>query len=263
MQLTGDVFLMEDSALLRQERIEYAVKQCGRSRKVMDAMSPWELVESCLPACAAVRLREYDRLRTSCSGPEGAFLADVEHWPDQCMGSGGPLFPAQLKHGTVVSWCHERVATGMEHLAAQVYHVFDVVGPKTPLHRFLSKLNNSQLKQLSGNGWSLAVCSWMLYVWSHTVRRPVEKVKPTLSSLPVNRLDSWENPEEYEMPPEDTSDQASPGAKSASPASQLADETDCDSDVQTLPAQDSEVNLGFSEEEIFALSVQLAAEPCE
>ena len=173
MELTGDVFFLEHNETQRQRSIDKAVSQRGRNRLALQSLNSWDLLQSCLAPGAATRLRDYDGLRACRADPEGAFLADVEHWPGQCLGSGGPLFPCQLKHGTVVSWQHQRAATGMEHLAAQGYHVFDIVGPKTPLHNILSTLDDCKLKQLSGNGWSLpAVCAWMLYVWSHTIKRP-------------------------------------------------------------------------------------------
>ncbi|CAE7319270.1 unnamed protein product [Symbiodinium sp. CCMP2456] len=173
MELSGNIFFLEDDETQRRCNIDKAVCQRGRNRLVLQSLNRWDLLQSCLAPGAATRLREYDEKRANRVDPEGAFLADVEHWPGQCLGSGGPLFPCQLKHGTVVSWQHQRAATGMEHLAAQGYHVFDVVGPKTPLYSLLSTLDDCKLKQLSGNGWSLpAVCAWMLYVWSNTCKRP-------------------------------------------------------------------------------------------
>ena len=116
---------------------------------------------------------------------QGSFLRDVEQWPGQKCGFGGPLFPCQLTHGTVVSFGMQREALAMEHLFVQGWHVYPTgTDFMTPLLPCLLGLKPNQIKHLSGNGWCLpAVASWMVYVWSNTVRRQVVKVPSEITTL--------------------------------------------------------------------------------
>ena len=97
----------------------------------------------------------------------------------------------------MVSWRHARKATGLEHLAAQGYHVFRRTGTTSDLSGLLRTLDDVQLKQLSGNGWCLpAMCAWYLYVLSDVTRRRIEHVQPSLS-VSLQEQASWE-----EFPPD-------------------------------------------------------------
>ena len=51
-----DMFFLEDGALMRRHIIEHAVKKRGKNRLAAQGMSEWELLKSCLPPGAIVRL---------------------------------------------------------------------------------------------------------------------------------------------------------------------------------------------------------------
>ena len=132
-----------------------------------------EILRASLPAGAGVRLDAHLERQAELEGIGGAYLFDVQHWPGVKMTPGGPLFPCQLTHGDVVSASKLRTASGMEHLFAQGFHVFETgTGYVSPLLPFFRTLSESQLKRASGNGWSLpAVAAWIVYVWANTIKR--------------------------------------------------------------------------------------------
>jgi hypothetical protein len=121
------------------------------------------------------RMQAYDKIRPLHKGPDGAFLADLDHWPDAPGGACGPMFPS---HGTVLSWQHERVFLGSEHLTANGWNLFpsSASAAVTPAIDILMGLSDKQQKKLSGNGMHLpSLCAWKLYVLGNIVR--VESAK--------------------------------------------------------------------------------------
>jgi hypothetical protein len=127
---------------------------------------------------AYARMQAYDKIRPLHEGPDGAFLADLDHWPDAPGGARGPMFPCQLTHGTVMSWKHHRVFLGSEHLAANGWNLFpsSASAPVSPASDILMGLSDTKQKKLSGNGMRLpSLCAWKLYVLANTVR--VESAK--------------------------------------------------------------------------------------
>ena len=66
------------------------------------------------------------------------------------------------------------MATGLEGMVANGWHLFETEDHpfRSALSPFLSKLSESALKELSGNGMSLPpLCAWVLYVAIHTRRK--------------------------------------------------------------------------------------------
>ena len=140
----------------------------------------------------------YDWLQPTNKGADGAFLADLDHWPDSRGGSCGPLFPCQLTHGTVKSWVGQRVFLGTEHLAAQGWHLFPrtSASPVSPLREILRALSDSEQKQLSGNGMHLpTLLAWKLYVFGNTVRVESVKILEELNLLSKGNSERYENEE--------------------------------------------------------------------
>ena len=127
---------------------------------------------------AYAHMQAYEKIRPLNEGPDGAFLADLDHWPDAPGGACGPMFPCQLTHGTVLSWKHQRVFLGSEHLTANGWNLFpsSASAPVSPAIDILMGLSDTQQKKLSGNGMHLpSLCAWKLYVLANIVR--VESAK--------------------------------------------------------------------------------------
>jgi hypothetical protein len=101
---------------------------------------------------AYARMQAYDKIRPLHEGPDGAFLADLDHWPDAPGGACGPMFPCQLTHGTVLSWKHQRLFLGSE-ATANGWNLFpssetSASAPVTPAIDILMGLSDPQQKKL-------------------------------------------------------------------------------------------------------------------
>ena len=169
----------------------------------------------------------YTGLRSEYEGVGGAYLADVHQWPGAKTGYGGPFFPVQLTHGDVVSWSKSRVATGMEHLCAQGYHVLPTrSGFMSPLAEYMQSLPEAVVKELSGNGWCLPVlAAWSLYVWAHCIRLPLASPSADLAPALLESLggdfdlgsegreQKQDSEHSDEEPEEDPEEEHSEGAK--------------------------------------------------
>eukprot|EP00972_Heterocapsa_arctica_P106672 15711968-Heterocapsa_arctica.AAC.1 len=152
MELTGDIFFLEEAGAAHDYMVALVQKR-GIHSTVASKLEPWDRLRAAVPAGAGVRLDAYSKLREERQGVGGCFIADVQQWPGVRYGSGGPIWPCMLTHGCLVSWHHQRVATGMEHMAAQGLHVFDTsTGFRSPLCPVLEKMTCAHLKKLSGNG---------------------------------------------------------------------------------------------------------------
>ena len=195
MELSGHVFFRAETPDIVQD-LQKRLRDRGNHSPVADVASASEdgggfildpsTLECFLPPGATQRFWSYDNGRAANEGVGGAFLADVEHWPGQRRGLGGPLFPCQLTHGTVVDWESMRPATPMESLSAQGFHVLgDLSLFKSPLANFLRTLSRSKLLHLVGNGINLpAFAAWILYVWSNSARMlPPQLQKPMSFSI--------------------------------------------------------------------------------
>ena len=110
------------------------------------------------------------------------FLFDADQNPPKVGGrcSGGPLWPSQLTHGTILcfkqtgssrSW---RLALPEEHLQAMGFNMLSADADVSPIKLALSNLNVSQvdMQRMSGNSMYVKTqAAWMWYFLGHIVPR--------------------------------------------------------------------------------------------
>jgi hypothetical protein len=181
-QLTGDIlFCAPDED--RWAHYQHLAKVQGNfvNVSVLKELSTQELLACILPPGQSKIYEEYMELKSEYSSLGGAFVADLDHHPNTAS-SQGPDWPCQLTHGTVVAFGNTeaekpRIATPLEHLSAQGFHLFEGATtldfPATKLASVLSSLSGQAAKKMAGNGMHLAiVCSWMFFVLSNVQRVP-------------------------------------------------------------------------------------------
>ena len=183
METTGDIFFAADNLEVRSEfsRMLQLRGHYNAAAELPASFDDDDFLSQVLAPGAAQRRDAYEKIRHEYEGIGGSYLADVEHWPGR-LGKGGPLFPCQLCHGTVVSWMSRRPAVSHEHLAAQGYHILNAHCSDftSPLKAFFcgdghTTLSPSKKKELAGNGISLPVMlAWILYVLCNSRKRPID-----------------------------------------------------------------------------------------
>ena len=156
-----------------------------------------EFLDTFLPPGAHQRLEAYEQQRESLQGMDGTYIVDLEQWPQSKAGAGGPYFPSQLTHGSVLDVNTMKYALGTDHLAANGFHTDSGISRdyRSLLAPILQGLSSHEQKELSGNGQSLpAIAAWFLYVFCHTVRRP----QLTLPNVPSEEIDLCDDDEDEE-----------------------------------------------------------------
>ncbi|CAK9082469.1 Uncharacterized protein SCF082_LOCUS39189 [Durusdinium trenchii] len=122
-----------------------------------------------LPPGAAQRLDAHEKQREGKEGIEtGAYLVDVNQWPDSGCSAAGPYWPCQSTRATAISFNHGRAAVGLEYLLAQGFHVFPEIhgGRPAQILPLVEGLKTDKIIALSGNSMSLpAFTAWMAYVF--------------------------------------------------------------------------------------------------
>ena len=193
MELDGDIFFFIDAAEREVELSENLRKRCHGQCLPKGFDNQIDKVMLSLGPAARLRYEAYTELRPRHQSLSGAFIADLDQWPS-IRRICGPLFPCQLTHGTVFSWSKQSIAHGMEHANAQGWNVAQD-GYHAPLILPLMRQTSSnKLKKLSGNGWCLpVVAAWMLYVWSNTIRRPVNKIAKELQVVEPDEDVDYQN----------------------------------------------------------------------
>ena len=198
-ELTGDVFFQADSDRVRKDIFLRLARRGGAADVGQELQFDKDLLLEVLPPGAVQRLIQYEQQMPSKQGIEsGAFLCDVNQWPDQGCSTAGPWFPCQLTHATVVSMQKMRPAVGLEYLAAQGFHVFPKEGDRhvaTALPVF-KELSTEKVVSLSGNSMSLpAMTAWLLYVLSNI--QPVERltIQPELNMLVKGSSNEFASPD--------------------------------------------------------------------
>ena len=173
-ELTGDVFFQASMETVRSDVFARLKKRGGAADVGQELRFDRSFLDEMLPPGALQRLAQYEATRPAKQGIEsGAFLCDVQQWPEAGCSTAGPFFPCQLTHATVVSLNKMRPAVGLEYLAAQGFHVFPKPGDvhsavALPL---LKDMPTEKLVALSGNSMSLpALSAWMVYALSNIQR---------------------------------------------------------------------------------------------
>ena len=198
-ELTGDVFFQAPSDQVRRDIFTRLQRRGGAADVGQELQFDKDLLREVLPPGAVQRLAQYEKQMPSKQGIEnGAFLCDVNQWPDNGCSTAGPWFPCQLTHATVVSMQKMRPAVGLEYLAAQGFHVFPKEGDRhvataLPLFR---QLPTEKVVALSGNSMSLpALTAWLIYVFSNI--QPVEQltIQPELNMLVKGSSNEFASPE--------------------------------------------------------------------
>ena len=197
-ELTGDVFFQADMETVRRDVFARLKRRGGPADVGQELTFDRSFLDEMLPPGALQRLAQYEGNRPAKQGIEsGAFLCDVNQWPEAGCSADGPFFPCQLTHATVVSLNKMRPAVGLEYLAAQGFHVFPKPGDMhcavaLPL---LKSLPTEKLVSLSGNSMSLpALSAWMLYALSNIQRVEQFTVQPELNMLVKGSSNDFASP---------------------------------------------------------------------
>ena len=194
---------MQECAELAQERrFSVTAEGCGLVTKT-------SLLGMLLPPGGIDRLFEWDVKRKSQLGDSaGVFMCDAEQ--TSAGSTGGLDWPVQLTHGMIFmlmpggdpeasTWgpLNWRLATGLEHLGAMGFRVFDdELGP-CRLSKLMDPLKMAaprHLKMLCGNGMHLTTQgAFMLYVLSHIapVDNKMAKAMPDKGSSSITKRNSW------------------------------------------------------------------------
>ena len=156
-----DSFVKDDIACRLEKR--------GHLFKPEDFPVTRELLYAMLPPGAAQRLDAHEKQREGKEGIEtGAYLVDVNQWPDSGCSAAGPYWPCQSTRATAISFNHGRAAVGLEYLLAQGFHVFPEIhgGRPAQILPLVEGLKTDKIIALSGNSMSLpAFTAWMAYVF--------------------------------------------------------------------------------------------------
>jgi hypothetical protein len=107
----------------------------------------------------------------------GTYIADIHQHPGAAS-TPGPDFPSQLRHGMVTSFRQggevPRLASGLEHLSAQGFHLFPDTTKDHAFTKMLpifSRMRDSDLKDVSGNGMHLAPLSaWLVFCLANVAK---------------------------------------------------------------------------------------------
>ena len=187
-ELTGDVFgFASEEEILRSINRRLALR--GLPAMSLPLTFNLELLYEILAPGAKQRLEKYIAQLDFLEGIGGAYLCDVEQWPEKGKAAAGPYFPCQLTHGTIVSLSTSRIFLGMEHVAAQGFHVDKEasVTYQSVMKEVLSDLSEKEQKEPSGNAMSLpAWAAWFMYVLSHTER--IDPNEPKTTPQPENNM---------------------------------------------------------------------------
>lgn len=183
MEVDGDYFFLAGDEVVEEE-----FQQRARARKVPMEAGYWkqglEMNLPLLPPGMANRFSKWAELQEKHAGPTGAYLGDLDQWPNVKTGCGGPLWPVLLTHGHIASFSRNRIATGDEHLLAQGVVMFDGITDSfsSLLRPFLQPLSRKDKIFLAGNGLCAATWgAWFLYVMSNLRRIPEPVVQYPLS----------------------------------------------------------------------------------
>ena len=209
--MSGDAYLLADTAQVQKLYKEKLEKKHIYWPKDQDVPMGDETLMKMLAPGVFKHMEAYSELRATKQGNDGAFLADLDHWPEGPGGSCGPLFPCQLTHGTVKSWNGKRLFLGSEHLAANGWNLFpsSSSSPVSPLLDILLALTDREQKQLSGNGMHLpSLCAWKLYVFGNLVRVESAKLVEECRLAGKGNADADEGEDEADLAdrPQDASD---------------------------------------------------------
>ena len=170
-QISGDALFCAPDNQVHQSYSDLARVQ-GHNVKPEDVpkFKPLDLLPYLLSAGQLQIFQEHLEEKAEKQGLDGSFIADIQQHPGRAS-SSGPDFPCQLTHGTVVTFRDDgkgpRIATGMEHLGAQGYHLFEASCCDHPLSKMLQpfqKLKEREQKLVSGNAVHLApLAAWLFY----------------------------------------------------------------------------------------------------
>ena len=145
------------------------------------------------------RLAEFQQKRAALEMDDSeAFICDVDHHCGTKGQTFGKTWPTLLTHGTIMmlkdSLGDSKIATGLEHFSSQGFPMFPLTEskvPRCPLFNILSSLSTRQQKLLAGNSMHLCgQAAWMLYVLSHTVRRPPDVISRAVLAPEGEELDN-------------------------------------------------------------------------
>ena len=153
-----------------------------------------ELLPEMLPVGQLQTLTQWLANRHDFESPGGELVVDLDH-NFASQKRGGFLWPTQLTHGTVAHLPRGgpiRLATPLEHLAAQGYQVFtqDEMGSLgdssglgganaivSPMRQIFERLPSGKVKMLVGRGIHIVVlAAWLYYILSNVapIHRPAD-----------------------------------------------------------------------------------------
>lgn len=194
-QLTGDSLLCAPEEEMYKHYQDLARIQGHHvSTDDFKALSSEGLLEAILAPGQLQIYSEYAAAKSKLQSLGGALIADLGQHPHTAS-TAGPDWPCQLTHGTVISFSHghgqHRVASGLEHLGAQGFHLFPSTTKDYPVSKMrgiYDTLRFREQKHISGNGMHLAVvASWLSFVLGNVVR--VGGVR--LRDMSFKRGSSW------------------------------------------------------------------------
>ena len=173
--LSGGVYF----AAPEQSRLQmYEALAAGQTNHVsqerIQAMTSAELFPLVLSSSQHHHLQQWLQDREAWESSDGELVVDLEHNLQERR-RGGHLWPTQLTHGMLAHLPRGnsmKLATPMEHLEAQGFHIFGEPGDAvSPMGKILEKFSINKCKELVGRGVHITVLSaWMFYVLSNIVR---------------------------------------------------------------------------------------------
>ena len=178
-QLTGDdLFCGSEEEMYEHYRDLARTQGNIVSVETLKSLSEDDLLHAILAPDQLQIFKEYKNLEQEIS-PGIMFLGDLQQHPGMAS-SAGEDWPCRLTHGSVMSFRttlesqKPRLATGLEHLGAQGFHLFPATTKDYPLSKMsgiFRGLKQEEQKQLSGNGMHLAVIgSWVYFVLGNVMR---------------------------------------------------------------------------------------------
>ena len=175
IEMTGDAYFVADESEVRAEYQRLVALRGAPLPSTFDISDP-KVVSKLLSPSAALRIKEWEKLREAKQAPDGTYLADIEHNAHGKAPASGWLHPTMDTHALIYSWSAKRMGVGMEQFGVHGLHVHPptMVDWQCPFVELLKSLSPAKQRFLVGNSLLLpAVAAFVWYIMSNLQCRDV------------------------------------------------------------------------------------------